>query len=368
MDCLTYSVLLCIQALCLGASNVTLEKTLLGTDPIRHELLCSWLFEPTDFAIFRKNQLETFKDIVFISNDCTFIPSTFPNGMTCGCINSTLARCNITQTLDSDNVEEWMCVVPYQGRKQNSNVIPIIYTELRTSLMQANDHGTTTKTHPATVTSFYINEMQEEFKVTLIESGNGSINCVGDGKPKPTLALIKHSAEDEHNTTLYTVNSTHLRYNTSLGSQHSGQYTCVSSNRYGKDYRTIHLIIKTLEDIGNIMQWSSVTPTETAVRLQWTLHDNTLMHLVDNSTCYVVYKTKGETEWTNIIKELNKTVTQTTLILDLQLNNLRPHTQYEVQLIAQLPSANYAIAPIVMFKTLSCKYGVSVRVYRLIDY
>ncbi|XP_052273351.1 uncharacterized protein LOC127873510 [Dreissena polymorpha] len=371
MDYLSY-IFLSIQAFCLAASTVTIREKVLGTAPKRHELLCSWNFNRTFPVIFRKNQSGTFEDIVFITTDCKLKAQTNLNGIKCGCIDSYRAGCNITQTLDSGDAEEWMCVVPFQGRNKNSNVINITYTEFRTSTLPANGGGTTTKTRPATVTSFYINDMHEEFNVTpnvtlnvtLIETGNGSIHCIGEGNPAPSLILIKHSTDDEHNKTLYAVNnSTHLRYDTSkFGSHHSGKYTCVSSNRFGEDHRTLHLIIKPLEEIANIMHGSSVTLTETAVLLKWTLDDNTLFHLVANTTCYLVYRTGEETKWINVLKELKKTVTLTTIMLDLELNNLRPDTQYEVQLIASLQMGNYSIAPSFTFKTLSLSQATGIDV------
>ncbi|XP_052222015.1 uncharacterized protein LOC127838352 isoform X3 [Dreissena polymorpha] len=176
--------------------------------------------------------------------------------------------------------------------------------------------------YPTNVARFYINDMFEEEQVTLVETGNGTIHCYGDGNPAPTLSLMRYFADNQSDVTLYTVNSTYLRYDIStLDSQHSGKYTCATSNRYGETFRTLHLIIKQLQ--------------------------------VQNKTCYVCYKNSEETEWNNVIANISRKETHNSWMLDLKLINLRSDTQYEIQLIASLPTGNYSIAPSLTVRTLS---------------
>ncbi|XP_052236257.1 uncharacterized protein LOC127848018 [Dreissena polymorpha] len=204
--------------------------------------------------------------------------------------------------------------------------------------------------YPTTVTRFFINGMIEEKEVTLVETGNVTIHCFGDGNPAPTLTLITNVGDNQRNETLATVNSTYLCYGIStLGSHHSGKYTCVTSNRFGEKSRTLHLIIKQLHEIAKIMQAYLVTQNETSANLRWILADDALFHVVENKTCFLLYKTSEQTEWINDIADINRKVTQ----LDFQLMNLRPDTQYEAKLIANLSTGNYSIAPSLTFRTLS---------------
>ncbi|KAH3786626.1 hypothetical protein DPMN_164733 [Dreissena polymorpha] len=102
------------------------------------------------------------------------------------------------------------------------------------------------------------------------------------------------------------------------------------------------------------MHGRSMLVTETSVYLQWILSDAEALKIVQNNTCYVLYKTGTETYLDKVIIDINWTLNLTILKLDLELTHLRPDIQYEAQLIASFSSGNYSIAPTVTFKTLSC--------------
>ncbi|XP_052227318.1 uncharacterized protein LOC127842042 [Dreissena polymorpha] len=209
-------------------------------------------------------------------------------------------------------------------------------------------------TYPATITRFHINALPHIVQVTLIETENATFQCIGDGNPQPTLTLIKQPTFELNETLTHTFDGMILSYDiAAVSSKHSGQYTCASSNSIGENVRTLHLYIKSLQELGNLMHGRSTLVTDTSVNLQWIFSDAGVLHIVQNNTCYVLYKSSKEIEWNTVIIDINWMLNLNIRKLDLELTQLRPDILYEAQLIASFSSGNYSIAPTVTFKTLS---------------
>ncbi|KAH3832827.1 uncharacterized protein LOC127879403 [Dreissena polymorpha] len=208
--------------------------------------------------------------------------------------------------------------------------------------------------YPATIKRFHINALPHIVQVTLIETEHATFQCIGDGNPHPTLTLIKQPTDELNETLTHTFDGMILRYDiAAVSSKHSGQYTCASSNSFGENARTLHLYIKRLQELGNLMHGRSMLITDTSVNLQWILSDARTLNIVQNKTCYVLYKTSKDIDWHTSIIDIDGTLDLTILKLDLELTHLRPDIQYEAQLIASFSSGNYSIAPTLTFKTLS---------------